>query len=215
MIAAVGPSRRLAGGLHRRQQNCGQNTDDRDDHQQLDEGEARGPRPSVLILHGRCRVINEFPTLPQSRKRRREGHGKWPMERVLSANRLLRGHCPSQRAAGHALVGLLAPELRPARPSRRSINRGNGQTEMGQPHFTRLQRRGRSGFAPEFPVRRLFHESSRPPTHVVTASESSRTRSICQTDESKWQKNRLRLRTSICETASGCNVPSPVGRGLG
>jgi hypothetical protein len=71
-------------------------------------------------------------------------------------NRLLHGHCPSQRAAGHALVGLLAPELRLTRPSRRHI------AAMAKKKGANLISLGYSGgAAPDLHRNSLFVGSSR------------------------------------------------------
>ena len=161
MIAAVGASGGLAGGLDRRQQQRRQDADDRDDHQQFDERKARRPRVSWAKSHGGRHVIDRFPRPAdaQAAALAARGNGRWS---ALLNNRLLHGHCPSQRAAGHALVGLLAPELGLTRPSRRRV------AAMAKQKGANLISLGYSGgaapdSAPEIACSSALHGSSRPP----------------------------------------------------
>jgi hypothetical protein len=57
----------------------------------------------------------------------------------IPANRLLRGLCPSLRAAGNALVGLLAPEFGPTRPSHHGNAAAMAKIESGRPNAVRTR----------------------------------------------------------------------------
>ena len=134
-----------------------QDADDRDDHQQLDEREARPPFPRSDPAWP-CRIIDAIParvakpqTAATARGRTRKRSMKCAPNKPTATRPLSlatgRRSRDGRSSGSRASAG---PAFSPPRGSRQWPNR------KGQPRFTRLQRRGRSGFAPEFPVRRLF-----------------------------------------------------------
>lgn len=129
-----------------------------------------------MIVMTTSNSINEKPALHARREspRAKRVIGKPEQQDVNNYC----GLCPSQRAAVNALVGLLAPEFGPVQPSRRTLPRGNGQSDrtahfvgqVGNLSYISLGYSG--GAAPDSHRCSLFvgpsHGKDRPPTHIVT-----------------------------------------------
>jgi hypothetical protein len=142
-----------------------------------DRRDMAGAARSGPILPTACHLQNGIcPAVQQTTARK----GMADRTRIPT-NRQFRGLSPSPRAAGNALVGLLAPEFGLTRPSHRGLPR-QWPHRIGSPGPGFMQSRISLGYsggaAPDFHRCSLFVGSSdgknRPPTHVVTGVESIR-----------------------------------------
>ena len=163
VIAAGDASGGLAGGLHRRQQQRDQDADDRDDHQQLDQRKARRcascsvaaawPMPhdrpvSAHCLRPQAAVRDRSRRAQQrsgKRRRKRTGPGRRRVsyEPTTYAATVPRNGPQSRAGRSSGSRVRAGPAFSPRLESRQWPNR-TGLTLI----FTRLQRRGRPGFAP-------------------------------------------------------------------
>ena len=183
LLLQVAP-RRLARRLQGRQEHRHEQADDPDHDQQFDEGEtlfstqiARGADGHDQLRAQRSRVPKSGVRERRVRNPRRRGPTRVRTGRSerLAASRGLPTLCslrPSRNAADNALVGLLTSEQleKLAFSSGFAIDpqRGSAGRQWLESTSlnTRLQRRGRPGISPEFPVVSAISAMKRPTTNA-------------------------------------------------